>query len=258
MVLVVVLLVVALVAAVLAAVAWRRAAAALSAAQAEITRLEQAVTAVLGERDTVTAERDDARAERDDAAAALAEATTTNEQLQRSRADAEERAATLASALAAAHAGGHDPETLWALELARVQRRWREAVAPNPLDPPPDPGPDPLRYAVSVVAAALREEAGTAVALDWVLDRLPPPGARVTVLRVAEELLAAGAKVLEQGTMAVGADGDDVLVVLAGLDEEGQRATPPVPSLAGHAAVELVAAPGSVTARVKGALAESA
>ncbi len=93
-------------------------------------------------------------------------------------------------------AGGVPADTLWTLELARSERTWRTSVA---VDPTVAEGPfattdDPARLAVEVEAAALRENVGAFVAIDWRLPPVDDPARRHLVVRVAQELLEAAAR----------------------------------------------------------------
>lgn len=177
------------------------------------------------------------------------------------RAEAEGGAAALEAALAVARAGGGDPGVLWALELVRTARRWREDVAPGPhAESPLTDAPDPLQVAVGIEAAAVKEATGTTVDVDWQLDSpLGPPPALV-VLRAVQEVLAAGAKAVDSGRLVVAAEGDDVVVSLIGAPDE--PVTPPDPlagagraAVAATGAVDVRTGPGRVEARLRGVLA---
>ena len=151
---------------------------------------------------------------RDDAAAARREAAAANE------------------ALVAARSSSHDAAALWALELARSERRWRQSVAPGIDVPSPfDDTDDALHLAVDVEAAALREEVGTRIEVEW----SAPPGLSadqaMVVLRLAQELLASAAQPAETLDLRVAADGPDVVVSLRALDENDDEVTVELPVL---------------------------
>ncbi len=119
-------------------------------------------------------------------------------------------------------AGDIDPELLWALEMTRAERTWRHSVAVDPDGPSPFPdAPDPLRFAVEVEAAALREEVGAFIQLDWRAEAVADPIRRLLVLRVANELLAAAAREPQPFEMVSTGSGEIRLLVRA--TEDGDR-----------------------------------
>ncbi|HEV8296159.1 MAG TPA: hypothetical protein VGQ20_02640 [Acidimicrobiales bacterium] len=134
---------------------------------------------------------------------------------------------------ATAHGPGTDAGALWALELARSERRWRLSVAPGLDTPSPFvDAEDPLRLAVEIEAAALRDEVGTRTSVVWDLPAPLAPDEAVVVLRVCEELLATAAPTAETIDLRVGAEGNDIVVDLCALDDEGDELafdTLPVP-----------------------------
>lgn len=85
---------------------------------------------------------------------------------------------------------------LWNLEVARSERLWRTSVA---IDPAADHSPfdgvdDPTRKAVEIEAAALREDVGALITIDWQAPPVTSPARRLLVVRVAQELLATAAR----------------------------------------------------------------
>lgn len=136
--------------------------------------------------------------------------------------EAEERIVTLAARPGivvgdtnlAAPAGGDaqrsDAAMLWGLEQARSERAWRNSVAINPIDDPSpfDSTDDPVRQAVEIEAAALREDVGAMITVDWQAKPIDDPARRLMVVRVAQELLATAAKAPGAATLVV-ADTDD-------------------------------------------------
>jgi signal transduction histidine kinase len=130
--------------------------------------------------------------------------------------------------------GGHDPATLWALELARSERRWRHEVSPDRDAISPLVGAtDPLHVALDIEAAAVREEAGTDVRVEWKLPAPLGPGLSLAVLRVVQELLAATAKEAELVVIRVSVEGDDILVEVTAVDSDGTPVAVTLPRIAG-------------------------
>jgi hypothetical protein len=124
---------------------------------------------------------------------------------------------------------GPNDETLWALELNRSERTWRHSVAPIPLGPSPFTGTDdPLRVAVEVEAAALREEVGAPLEVRWDAT-VQAPARSLLVLRLAQELLAAAARESHAAVLEVRGS-DEIVLQLRG-DDDGPVAVelPPVP-----------------------------
>lgn len=107
---------------------------------------------------------------------------------------------------------GPGPDTLWALELARTQRTWRTSVSADPTAQSFDDGGEPLRAAVEIDIAAIREESGVEIALVWDLDVAPAPAAALAVLRSAQELLAATTRMADDARLVVSRDGEDVVL----------------------------------------------
>lgn len=150
----------------------------------------------------------------------------TRDELQAKLTAAEERIVTLAArpGVVVGQSGDRgedgavvdDPaaSTLWGLEVARSERAWRNSVA---IDPTSEAGPfddtdDPLRTAVEIEAAALREDVGALITIDWKAGPVEAPGQRILVVRVAQELLAQASRAPGAARLVV-ADGDDGSVV---------------------------------------------
>jgi hypothetical protein len=110
-------------------------------------------------------------------------------------------------------------EALWALERARVERRWRQSVAADPTDPSPFGGSaDPARVAVEVEVAAIREEVGSDLAADWQVGDHLSVADGLLVVRAAQELLATASRAVEQGTLVVARDAGSVRLSIGGSD----------------------------------------
>jgi len=93
-------------------------------------------------------------------------------------------------------ADGASTEMLWDLELARSERAWRNSVAINPVaDESPFEGTnDPVQLAVEIEAAALREDVGAHISIDWQAAPISSPARRLLVVRVAQEMLSSAAR----------------------------------------------------------------
>ncbi|MFV0523046.1 MAG: hypothetical protein ACK5RL_00930 [Acidimicrobiales bacterium] len=135
----------------------------------------------------------------------------------RQRADEAEAAATAAIAANTGIVVGDDldldgsqPEMLWQMELARSERNWRNSVATNPQadESPFDGADDPVRLAVEIEAAALRENVGAYIGIDWQASPIEEPARRHLVVRIAQEMLEAGARSPEASQLLV-TDADD-------------------------------------------------
>lgn len=82
-------------------------------------------------------------------------------------------------------------ETLWQLELGRSERTWRHSVATLPdAESPFIVTDNPLRLAVEIEAAALREDVGAFISVRWDAGKVEDPARSHLILRVAQELLA--------------------------------------------------------------------
>ncbi len=224
MVFAILLAIAATAAALVLAVRVRRQGHALGAAGARIVTLSEDLDTVSNDRaehvlraDTAEAARDEAEAR---ATALEAEVRTASDRLG-DAITAYEHTRDAADELRAQLASRADAATLWALELARVDRRWHVSVAPGiDLTSPIASSPEAElpRVALEIIAAALREETGTRFAIDWQLaDALPPAGA-ILVVRFGDEMLAASALQCEMVELRVTASGDFVELTLAASD----------------------------------------
>ncbi len=113
--------------------------------------------------------------------------------------------------------------TLWDLEMARSERTWRHSVAINPEnDPNPfDETDDPVRLAVEIEAAALKETVGAFITVDWQAEPVIDTARRQLVLRVAQEMLAAASREPAPSTLVVRGDGE-LTLELTQTDEDDQ------------------------------------
>lgn len=101
--------------------------------------------------------------------------------------------------------GGSQFETLWNLELARTDRLWRNSVAIDPTSEasPLDDAENQLRQAIEIEAAALREDVGALIDVDWRAEPVSTPARRLVVLRLAQEMLASAARAPGATTLVV-------------------------------------------------------
>ncbi|MDH5291742.1 MAG: hypothetical protein OEY41_17235 [Acidimicrobiia bacterium] len=198
----------------------------LEAARAQITRLEAQRSQLSGAVRRQTGEIDELRSTVAEQEARIEAQSNEIGTLVLENNALEARAETAEAAVAAAEArntgvvigdelgtdDGH-PATLWALELARSKRTWRTSVATNPFaEPTPfDETDDPVRLAVEVEAAALRENVGALVDLDWQIGPVTDPTRRHLIVRVAQELLEAAARNPEPLRLVVSGDPDVTL-----------------------------------------------
>ncbi len=198
----------------------------LEAARAQITRLEAQSSQLSGAVRRQTAEIDGLRSEVAEQEARIEAQSNEIGTLVLENNALEARAETAEAAVAAAEArntgevigeelgsdDGH-PATLWALELARSKRTWRTSVAANPFaEPTPfEETDDPVRLAVEVEAAALRENVGALVDIDWQIGPVTDPTRSHLIVRVAQELLEAAARNPEPLRLVVSGDPDVTL-----------------------------------------------
>ncbi len=129
------------------------------------------------------------------------------DELRQRVADTEERIATMAArpgvvvgdmtASDGETAAGAGAEVLWGLELARGERQWRNSVAIDPTSEtsPFETAADPAREAVEIEAAALREDVGALITVDWQAPPIESVLRRLMIVRVAQEMLATAARV---------------------------------------------------------------
>jgi hypothetical protein len=112
-------------------------------------------------------------------------------------------------------------EGLWSLERSRTERTWRQSVTLDPDGPGPfAAGGDPARVAVEVEAAAVREDVGAVIEVDWRLGGPLAAGDGLLLVRSAQELLARAARTVEDGVLVVDREGDDVVLSLFGPGRE--------------------------------------
>lgn len=225
------------------------ASAAAAAAQAEVVRIEaesavlrqestEEVAALRGQLDDTAHaaaqiearlrdERDTARRSLDDERCRLDEAESVRAQLLEELEELRLRRAALAAGPSRA---GLDLATLWELELARSERTWRHSVAPIPGGESPFPdADDPLRLAVEVEAAALREEVGAPLEVLWDAEVVKDPADALLVLRLAQELLARAARESRPAVLEVTGSDDVALHLIVGdVDEDRVVVSPPV------------------------------
>lgn len=198
----------------------------LEAAKAQITRLEAQSSQLSGAVRRQSGEIDELRAKVAEQEARIEAQSNEIGTLVLENNALEARAETAEAAVAAAEArntgvvigeelGTDDgqPATLWALELARSKRTWRTSVAANPFaEPTPfDETDDPVRLAVEVEAAALRENVGALVDIDWQIGPVDDPTRSHLIVRVAQELLEAAARNPEPLRLVVSGDPDVTL-----------------------------------------------
>jgi hypothetical protein len=99
-----------------------------------------------------------------------------------------------------------DASALWDLEVARTKRRWQVSVAPgidltSPLEScVPSDRP---QVALDILAQAWREESGVSITVDWRVETALTPLCALMIVRVADEILAAGSLTAETITLTV-------------------------------------------------------
>ncbi|CAB4756648.1 MAG: hypothetical protein F2754_10675 [Actinobacteria bacterium] len=141
-----------------------------------------------------------------------------------------EHAHTAAGALRDQLLVSADAATLWALELARVDRRWHLSVAPGIglTSPVMSSAECELPHvALDIIAAALREETGTRFSIDWQLTEPLSLAAAVLVVRLGDEMLASSALKCELVQLQVASAGDFVVLTLAAFDNSDAPVTLP-------------------------------
>ena len=167
--------------------------------------------------------------------------SAARDELQQQLTSAEERIVTLAARPGVVVGESDDDpsaETLWDLEVARSERSWRNSVAINPVDDtsPFETTDDPVRTAVEVEAAALREDVGALIAIDWKAAPIPAASRRLLVVRVAQEMLALAARAPGAARLVV-TDGDDdsgeLTLTFEAADENGPVINLIPPAVAG-------------------------
>ncbi|MDH3679153.1 MAG: hypothetical protein OEV40_04300 [Acidimicrobiia bacterium] len=128
---------------------------------------------------------------------------------------------------------GAHPETLWNLEVTRSERTWRNSVAVDPSAPtgPFEATDDPVRLAVEIEAAALRENVGAFITIDWQAAPVDDPARRHLIVRVAQEMLEAAARNPEPLRLVATGD-DDVRLELQPIEADDTVVTVPAPRFA--------------------------
>ncbi len=197
----------------------------------------------------IAASDEAARAAEAKVEAAMSEAMTAQASLEDAQSELADARAAGGSGAATVD-GGIDPELLWALEMTRSERTWRHSVAVDPDGPSPFPdAPDPLRFAVEVEAAALREEVGAFIHLRWEAEAVADPIRRLLVLRVANELLAAAAR--EPQPFEMVSVGADEIVLTVRSTEDGDRQIQLEPPRFGTDVIAYVADDNGISVTIK-------
>jgi hypothetical protein len=207
--------------------------AAVDDGSGELARLDDQLVALHGEmavlRDDLANAQEAAREADGAAVAAVAQADAANAELVAARAEVETAKAELAELRAAPQpAAGDRPEAapvlvegLWSLERSRTERTWRQSVSLDPAEPGPFAGGgDPARVAVEVEAAAVREDVGSVIEVDWQIEGTVDAGAGLLLVRSAQELLARASRTVEEGVLVIARDGDQLVLSLLGPGRE--------------------------------------
>lgn len=160
----------------------------------ELTVSQEELSATQGELAELNDELDEADTLAESQSAELASLAIETEELK----------AKLDKAKAESKPHGVDPATLWELELARSERTWRYSVAINPDDLSPFIAEaDLLRLAVETEAAALRDEVGAFLTVDWQADEIDDPARSLLILRLSHELLNKASRINEPTVLVV-------------------------------------------------------
>ncbi len=170
----------------------------LETAESKLAATKTELTSATSSVDKLTSELDEIRIERDRLETSLTD-------LKQSAVKAQEREA----AEALNGSGPIRAATLWDLELSRSARTWRTSVATNPdiQKTPFDDAENPVRTAVEIEAAALREDVGASVRVDWKAGTIDDPARCHLVLRLAQEMMATAAREASPTKLTV--EGDD-------------------------------------------------
>ncbi len=122
------------------------------------------------------------------------------------------------------------PQALWDLEVSRSERTWRTSVATNPMAPvgPFADTDDPVRLAVEIEAAALRENVGAFITIEWKASPIEEPARRHLVVRVAQEMLESAARNPEPLRLVATGD-DEVRLTLVADDDDNNDFVSVVP-----------------------------
>ncbi len=156
--------------------------------------------------------------------------SAARDDLQQQLNSAEERIVTLAArpgVVVGDSTEDANAEMLWDLEVARSERAWRNSVAINPVDDssPFETTDDPVRTAIEVEAAALREDVGALIAIDWKAEPIESASRRMVVVRVAQEMLALASRAPGAARLVVSdsPDGDGELRMEFEAADEGSQ-----------------------------------
>ena len=196
----------------------------LADAKSQITTIEAKAASLDGDLGVATSKLTDAndalrkRTELADAQALQIDALSAErDDLRRQLGDAEERIVTMAARpgvvvgdMASTTDGTPEANAsvLWDLEVARSERQWRNSVAIDPMgEPSPfDATDDPVREAVEIDAAALREDVGALITVDWQAPPIEAAARRLMIVRIAQEMLATAARVPGAANLVVRQD----------------------------------------------------
>lgn len=124
---------------------------------------------------------------------------------------------------------GTRPTALWDLEVTRSERTWRTSVATNPAadTSPFDTTDDPVRLAVEIEAAALRENVGSAITIDWRAAPVDDPARRLLIVRVAQEMLEVAARAPDPARLVATGETETTLKFVSVDDDEVLSMIPP-------------------------------
>lgn len=93
---------------------------------------------------------------------------------------------------------------MWTLELERTYRQWRDVIAPSSSARTVNVNEgQQLSYAIACEVDRLREEVGVAIRIDGAFDCAIDAEYALGMLRIAEELLALGAKSADEVHVAI-------------------------------------------------------
>lgn len=170
----------------------------LTNARTSVTGLEESLEASESQRTSIESDLAELRSELVDAENANTSLQAAADELSETEHVSAERIAVLEIDIDRLQNGlaPIEPQTLWELELQRSERTWRHMVAVSPdFDESPfSTSADLLRLAVEVEAAALKEEAGAFLSVDWQAAPVEDPARSHLILRLAQEMLAEAAR----------------------------------------------------------------
>ncbi|MDQ3177698.1 MAG: hypothetical protein M3Q72_09165 [Actinomycetota bacterium] len=132
-------------------------------------------------------------------------------------------------------------EVLWALELTRSARTWRNSVAVSTDEPSVlDGADDVLLEALNIEVDAAREEVGAVVELDADIPDTVNPQGSLVALRATQELLNATIRRSDITTIHVRGDGSDLVVTVDGVDDHDEPIAPPSLTLPPSSRIEAI------------------